>query len=417
VLEELVRKSLVVANRSAEHVRFSVLETIRQFGEEQLVTSGGADEARTAHARYYAGRETAVLALWDSPRQREAYAWLALELANLRAAFRWATDREDLDTACAVAFYAAFLASWVDQHEPIGWAEDIIESARAADHPRLAQLYVMGAWCSRTGRVDEAVKHADAGLLAIESGSFDDVPYGMAASLGIAYVTKGQPQRWLKLCRDMIEQGYASHTLTRSNFVMALMTAGAVDEARSVARDLIAAAHETVNPAVACHALVAIGYALLDSEPVIAYDALRWGLTIAQDSGNQTIETYLAVNLSRIASRGDPTDALALITLALHNLYDSGSYSHMSSPLGVLAVYFSELGRHAEAATIVGFAATTFAFTAFPGIDSLIAQLRVVLGAEAYETFARSGAAMTPAAMTAYAFEQIDLARAEIQVE
>jgi len=35
----------------------------------------------------------------DSPRQREAYAWVTAELANLRAAFRWAADCSDLDVA------------------------------------------------------------------------------------------------------------------------------------------------------------------------------------------------------------------------------------------------------------------------------------------------------------------------------
>ncbi len=33
------------------------------------------------------------VALWDSPRQREAYEWFTTELPNLRAAFRWAADR------------------------------------------------------------------------------------------------------------------------------------------------------------------------------------------------------------------------------------------------------------------------------------------------------------------------------------
>ena len=33
------------------------------------------------------------MALWDSPRQREAYDWFTLELANLRTAFRWAADQ------------------------------------------------------------------------------------------------------------------------------------------------------------------------------------------------------------------------------------------------------------------------------------------------------------------------------------
>jgi predicted ATPase/class 3 adenylate cyclase len=92
LLDALVRKSLLVADRSSGRTRFSMLETIRQFADEQLAQTGGADEARTAHARYFAGRETEVLALWDGPGQREAYAWFTLELANLRTAFRWAAD-------------------------------------------------------------------------------------------------------------------------------------------------------------------------------------------------------------------------------------------------------------------------------------------------------------------------------------
>jgi hypothetical protein len=37
--------------------------------------------------------------------------------------------------------------------------------------------------------------------------------------------------------------------------------------------------------------------------------------------------------------------------------------------------------------------------------------LRDVLGAQAYESFARAGASMTSAAMAAYAFDQIDRTR------
>jgi predicted ATPase/class 3 adenylate cyclase len=62
LLDALVRKSLLVADRSSGRTRFSMLETIRQFAEE-LVASGGADEARAAHACYYAGREADIMAL------------------------------------------------------------------------------------------------------------------------------------------------------------------------------------------------------------------------------------------------------------------------------------------------------------------------------------------------------------------
>ena len=73
LLDALVRKSLLIADRSAGRTRFSMLETIRQFAEEQLAASGAADGARAAHARHFAGREPDILALWDSPRQRDAY--------------------------------------------------------------------------------------------------------------------------------------------------------------------------------------------------------------------------------------------------------------------------------------------------------------------------------------------------------
>ena len=80
-----------------------MLETIRQFAEEQLVARGAASEIRAAHSRYFAGREADIMALWDSPRQRDAYDWFTIELANLRTAFRWAADQGDLDVAAALA--------------------------------------------------------------------------------------------------------------------------------------------------------------------------------------------------------------------------------------------------------------------------------------------------------------------------
>jgi predicted ATPase len=145
LLDALVRKSLMVADHSSGRTRFSMLETIRQFAEEQLAATGEATEARTAHARHFATREPDIMAAWDSPRQREAYEWLTTELANLRTAFRWAADRGDLDDAATVATYAAFLGFCIDNYEPIAWAEELIEPAGTVDHPRLAFLYVIAS--------------------------------------------------------------------------------------------------------------------------------------------------------------------------------------------------------------------------------------------------------------------------------
>ena len=150
-------------------------------------------EVRTAHARYFAGRETDILALWDSPRQREAYDWFTAELANLRTAFRWAADHGDLDVAAPIATYGTILGLWVDQYEPIAWAEELIEPARAVDHPRLATLYVLASQCFISGRPEAAVGYSDACQMVI--GNDDEVPYGFRGLLGSAYQFIGQPER------------------------------------------------------------------------------------------------------------------------------------------------------------------------------------------------------------------------------
>jgi predicted ATPase len=156
LLDALVRKSLLVADRSTGRTRFSMLETIRQFAEEQLATSGGVDGARALHAKHFAARASDMLALWDGPRQRETYNWFTTEFANLRVAFRCAARNGDLDRAATLATHATFLGVWVEQYEPVAWAEELIVPARAVDHRRLLQLYVAAAQCYAAGRADDA---------------------------------------------------------------------------------------------------------------------------------------------------------------------------------------------------------------------------------------------------------------------
>ena len=270
LLDALVRKSLLVADRSAGRTRFSMLETIRQFAEEQLVASGAATEARAAHARYFAGREADILALWDSPRQREAYDWFTAELANLRTAFRWAADQGDLDVAATIATYAAFLGFSVDNYEPIAWAEELIEPARAVDHPRLAFLYVMASQCWIPGRIEAAVGYADAAQMVIGSGRHE-VPFGLEGALGNAYQAIGQPERCVEWCRAQLARGRDTHTFTRACLVLALAFAGCGEEAMAAANGLIDAAEATRNPWALSFALYVYGFAFRDADP-----AARW---------------------------------------------------------------------------------------------------------------------------------------------
>ena len=410
-LDALVRKSLLVADRSSGHTRYSMLETIRQFAEDQLVARGEATEVRTRHARHFAGREADIFALWDSPRQREAYTWFTVELANLRTAFRWAADRGDLDVAAAIATYAARLGLLAENYEPTVWVEDLIESACAAAHPRLALLYLLASQCYNTGRIDDAIRYSDAGQMALRSGS-GEVPYGLEGLLGVAYLVIGQPERAVEWCRTQLACGRDTHAFTRATLVIALTFAGCDEEARAAANGLIDTAEATRNPWALSRALWAYGNAFRHADPVRARDTLRRGLMIAQDSGNRARESHLAASLARLeAEYGDPLAALDYFTLAIRNYHDAGNTTLILNPLAALAALFDRLGRYEPAATIAGFAVNPF--TA-PQINTAIAHLREVLGDQIYESLAHKGETMTPAAMATYAYDQIDQARAEL---
>jgi predicted ATPase len=413
LLDGLIRKSLLVANKSAGRTRFSMLETIRQFAEDQLVAHAEKSEIRAAHSRYFAAREADIMALWDSPRQREAYDWFAVELANLRAAFRGAVDDGDLDVAATIATYAGFLGNMVHTFEPTAWAEELIEPARAVDHPRLATLYALASLCWAVGRIEAAVGYADAGQTVIGSGG--EVPFGLAGVLGAVYLVIGQPERCIEWCRVQLAHGRDTHTLSRSSLVATLAVAGAGEEARALANGLIDAAEATHNPYALANALRAYGGAFADAEPGRALEALRRGLIIAQDSGNRFVESQLATRLSRLeVEHGDPLAALDHITLAIGSFYDSGNVVYIPLALATLAVFLDRLGRLGPAATIAGFAFGPFTASAVFQLGTVISHLREALGEATYDALARKGETMTTAAMVTYAYDQIDQARTEL---
>ncbi len=416
LLDALVRKSLVVADRSSGRTRFSMLETIRQFAEEQLVNTGEADQVRTAHAHLFAAREADVLSLWDSPRQREAYGWFMLELANLRTAFRWAADHDDIDSAATIATYAGFLGTLVEQYEPLAWAEELIEPAQALQHRRLAALHTIATQVYLIGRIDDAIRHSERTTQYLTAnGHFDEVPFGYGVCHGSPYIAVGRPERWADACRLQLERSDDGHGYARGSLAMALSLAGANTEATGVHRGVVEAAETTQNPHSLSQALLAEGLVHRYTEPAVALAALRQALQVAQESGNRFNESHIAVVLSQLeVGLAAPQSAFDHLALAIRNYQDSGNIATSRSPLAILAALLCRLGLYEPAATIAEYAANRLARMAFPEIIETIARLREVLGVDGYETLARRGEAMTNAAMATFALGQIDLARSEL---
>ena len=163
LMDSLVRKSLVTVDQAGGRTRYGMLETIRQFAEDQLVMTGTIIEVRDRHAQFFADQTTSYWQIWDGPRQRESLDWVAAELANLRASFRWATDQGDLGVATVIAAHTAIMSWPLQRFEPVGWAEEILEAAVEADLPQLPRLYIAASLCLYGGRPDVGVEYARSG--------------------------------------------------------------------------------------------------------------------------------------------------------------------------------------------------------------------------------------------------------------
>ena len=183
-------------------------------------------EVRAAHARYFAGRETDILALWDSPRQREAYDWFTAELANLRTAFRWAADHGDLDVAATIATYAAFLGYLRRKlrADRLGRRAD---RARPGRRPSPAGAPVRDGVAVLDGRTDRGRLSATATPARWLIGKWPRRgAVRLRGWLGGAYMAIGQPERWVEWCRAQLARGRDTHTFTRACLVFALVIAG-----------------------------------------------------------------------------------------------------------------------------------------------------------------------------------------------
>jgi tetratricopeptide (TPR) repeat protein len=420
-LDGLVRKSLLSAGRAAGRTRYVILETIRAFAEDQLIASGLAEDARRRHAAFFASQQDPVLILWDGPRQRQAYEWLGAELANLRAAFRWAADRGDLDTATTIAVFSSFLGYTSQHFEPFSWSEELISAERAVGHPQLVALYAMAAQCVLAGRLDDTVRFCEAAEPLWSDQHYSPGPFGSArlwiavsrllAELGAGY-NFGDPDRAVELCRAEIDRSGDPTSYARGLLVIGLTLAGRDDEARELAPRVVEAAEQRANPFILAYALLAYAMACRDANPTAAMAALRRGLHIADQSGNSRLESNLQIILADLeVGHGHSHDALDLLESAITSYHHSGDMLSLRSPLASLAVCLERINQHEAAATIAGSAATGLTLAVVRALPAATAHLRQVLGDQRFDVLAARGATLEPADVVRYAFEQIENAR------
>jgi len=97
-LSSLLDKSLIRAESNG-HTRFSMLETIREFGQERLSATDEVEHVRRRHGEYFLALAVEAEAHLTGVDQAQWLDTLDRERGNLRAALRWAIDSGEADAA------------------------------------------------------------------------------------------------------------------------------------------------------------------------------------------------------------------------------------------------------------------------------------------------------------------------------
>jgi predicted ATPase/DNA-binding CsgD family transcriptional regulator len=133
IVESLTRHSLIQLSASpadsAGHStpRLTILETVREFAVETLRTDG-TDDAERRHAAYFLALAIRTEQTFWGDAPGDVRATFHAEIANVRAALTWATERGDADTALQLAS-AMFDPYWV--FDPLWRTRDHVRDLRA----------------------------------------------------------------------------------------------------------------------------------------------------------------------------------------------------------------------------------------------------------------------------------------------
>lgn len=410
VLDSLVRKSLVVVSRRSDGgVRYSMEETIREFALDELAASGAGRDVRARHARFFADAAVDHFAIWDGPRQRLALDWVDAEFANLRAAFRWAVSSGDVATAAAVSAHVALMAMPLQRYEASGWAEELLDAARVVSDVWLPRLLVGASFCVFAGRVGDSISYAQEAQKLEDDQRFDAFDAGWAAMCEAnAWRYAGDADRFVEILTGLVGQPGVADVIGRSGVLVGLPAVGRADDAAATAVDAITAADQYGNPFWIAYTRYGHGRLLIPSDPDRAASVLRDGLAYAADQRLTYFEAIIAREAATIqVTTGSLADQLSLLDAAIERFQHAGADATLSQSLAYLALLFGRLGRPEEAATLFGVSHENALIHTVIGLDEAVADLRMALGAAAFEEHLAAGEAMELVDAVAYARDRI----------
>ncbi|WP_165491752.1 BTAD domain-containing putative transcriptional regulator [Egibacter rhizosphaerae] len=418
-LGELVDHSLVVVERRRERARYRLLETLRAYAEARLVAQAALATWKQRHAAYCSGlAEQAAAGVVGSDEAR----WVVLcdaELANLRAAHRWALTAGHVDVALRLPALLHHYAYFRLRDEVFRWAEEAAARPEASDRADYAPaLAAAAAGCVHRGELDRASGYRDEAQLAAST----------AAELARLRVLELEADMTLyrgllddvdRLAQEVVTAAQAldrpfEEAIGHLHAVLAAAYGGRTDDAMARFAHGWAVAEATGSPTMHASYRMLEGELWLDADPERAAAALAEAVDVAGSVGNCFVEGVARVSLASLhARRGEAPHALASFADSVAHWRRSGDWVHQWTTLRNLVVLLVRLGVHEPAAVLHGAIASASSGASAFGADAermaaADAAARESLGPQRHATAAARGHAMDDHETVAYALAVIE---------
>jgi predicted ATPase/class 3 adenylate cyclase len=360
LLASLVARSLVVAGESGPQSRYRLLETIREYGEERLEGAGETGRWRARHASYYAGFPRQVREHAHAPSDEAFWAVrLSAEQDNLLAAWSWAVDTGNLDTAFAILAGFAPCEVWSSYPLLLPGAA-ALELPGATEHPGYPLALAVSAVLV-SFRADVTGAEELCGRAADANARRDTLDWRVEETLCAARqniaITTGAFADAARLAEQAAGLARAGGDLADVSVELAIAAAarvfvGDASGAVPLASEALALARQIRAPALVASGLLAVGLAVADTDPGQSRASLRESRELSTALGYQNDLGLLWA--TGIAYRiNDQAATLEFGRRAIRGLQWGGDRLRMGLILHMIAGALATI-RPASAATIQG---------------------------------------------------------------
>lgn len=283
-LSRLAGKSLILVSTATDQARYGQLETIREFGLEQLRTAGELEAARQRHFDWCLALAQMAAPHLSGAEQARWYDRLEAELDNLRAALEWSLGAKDNAPFNAGVRLAALLGQfwyvrgnfsegrrWLKRAQPAGDTAASSDQADAlywqgflawmqADYGVARELFEQSKAVSAALADDKGIARAlqNEGLVLARMGDYATARALLGQSLSLQRQIGDQPgslvslfaagrvawfQEDLASAHALLDQGLAIARSTGNTFLSSLALSSLGDVAWSEGNYPLARAH------------------------------------------------------------------------------------------------------------------------------------------------------------------------------